>query len=157
MISPTASEILQFAVRMEDIGERFYRDIAISALDENVKNLFNNLAAEEAKHKKIFEGLLGKIDTFIYPENYPVEYLDYFYYYLDKNVLFTDEKKAVLPEPSNITNSFDLSMQLELDSVILYQELKQFVPAEDNLAIENIINEERRHFIILSEAKHRLA
>jgi len=157
MISPTVSEILKFAVRMEGVGERFYRDIAFSALDDSVKNLFNHLAGEEAKHKKIFEGLLTKIDTFTYPENYPVEYLEYFYYYLDKNIIFSDEKKDSLPEPSNMTNSFDLSMQLELDSVVLYQELKQFVSAEDNETIENVINEERKHFIMLSELKHKFA
>lgn len=157
MASPTASEILQFAVRMEDLGERFYRDVAFSAEDENVKNLFNYLATEDARHKKIFEELAKKIETFVYPENYPVEYLDYFYYYVDKNNLFTNEKKALLSKPSNLSNSFDLSIQLELDSVTLYQELKQFVPAEDNITIENVINEERKHFIILSEAKHKLA
>jgi rubrerythrin len=157
MISATASEILQFSIRLEDVGERFYHDVAGHALDNGVKDLFNQLATQEAMHKKVFERLLSKAEGFQSPESYPVEYLEYFYYYLDKHVFFTNDKKPSLSESFNIEEAFDQAIQMELDSVILYQELKQFVPVEDNKFIENIINEERGHFIKLSEAKKNLA
>lgn len=156
MISTTAFEILQFAMRLEDVGERFYLDVAKYSSDSKIIDLFNQLANAEAMHKKIFERFLSRADLFQYPESYSVEYLEYFYYYLDNKVFFTNEKKPPLSESFNILEAFDFAIQMELDSVMFYQELIQFVPVEDNKTIESIIAEERKHFIKLSEAKKNL-
>lgn len=156
MLSTTASEILQFSIRIEDVGESFYHDVAKHSSDSRIKDLFNLLAAQEAMHKRIFEKLLAKANDFQPPESYPAEYLEYFYYYLDNSVFFTSDKKTPLVETSDIRKAFDCAIQMELDSVMLYQELKQFVPVENNKVIDNIIEEERRHFIKLSEAKKSL-
>jgi len=156
MLSTTAGEILQFSIRLEDVGERFYLDVANHSSDIGIKDLFNQLAAQEAKHKRVFEKLLPRADEFQNPESYPLEYLEYFYYYLDSSVFFTNEKKTPLSESFNIQEAFDYAIQMELDSIMLYQDLKQFVPVEDNKIIESIIIEERGHFIKLSEAKKNL-
>jgi rubrerythrin len=156
MISTTANEILQFSIRLEDVGERFYLDVANHSSDNGINDLFNLLAAQEAMHKRVFEKLLSRVDKFQNPESYPIEYLEYFYYYLDKNVFFTNENKSPLSEAFNIQEAFDKAIQMELNSIMLYQDLKQFVPIEDNKIIENIIIEERGHFMKLSEAKKNL-
>jgi len=45
----------QHAMRMESEAERFYRDLADGISDTTIKNVFNMLADEEAKHFKVFE------------------------------------------------------------------------------------------------------
>lgn len=45
----------QYAMRMESEAERFYRDLADGISDTTIKNVFNMLADEEAKHFKVFE------------------------------------------------------------------------------------------------------
>jgi rubrerythrin len=156
MVSITAGEILQFAVRMEDGGERFYRDVANISSASKIGELFFRLATEEAAHKQTFERLLSKADTFIPPESYLGEYLEYFYNYIDNKVFFKDENKMSLSETFDALKALEFAIQMELDSVVFYQEMKIFVPVEDNKKIESIINEEWRHFTQLSEAKKSL-
>jgi rubrerythrin len=157
MVSTTAGEILQFAVRMEGCGERFYRDVASTSSVSKVNELFIRLASEEAEHKRIFESLLLKMDAFMSPESYPPEYLEYFYNYVDSKVIFKDENKMFWSETFDVLKALDFAIQMEFDSVVFYQEMKVFVPVEDNKKIESIIDEERRHFAQLSKVRKDLA
>ena len=52
-----ASEVFQFAIRIEENGERFYRYAEGIAKEEEEKKIFSYLADEETKHKKEFEDL----------------------------------------------------------------------------------------------------
>jgi len=156
MISITANEILQFAMRMEENGERFYREAANTTSDSRVKELFNHLAAEETAHKGSFEALFTKTDIVEAPESYPAEYLAYFYNYIDSKEFFSKENKASLSDTFDARKALDFAMQSELDSILFYQELKSFVPVADNKTIEAIIDEERKHFAQLAEAKKNL-
>ncbi len=45
----------QYAMRIENEAERFYRDLAEGISDNTIKNLFNMLADEEVKHFQVFE------------------------------------------------------------------------------------------------------
>ena len=69
-----ASEIFQFAIRMEEDGEKFYRDMAVKFNDEKFKDFFIALADEEVIHKKIFEQMVSRIESYDPPESYPGEY-----------------------------------------------------------------------------------
>lgn len=153
MASITAGEILRFAVRMEKSGEKFYRDVASTSPSAKVNDLFLRLASEEAAHKKTFEGLVEKSDTYESSEGYPSEYLEYFYNYVDNKEFFNEENKASLTTAFDIRKALDFAIQMELDSVVFYKEMKIFVPVEDNKSIESIIDEEWRHFTLLSELK----
>ena len=53
-------EIYQFAMRIEENGERFYRQAAQGVQEKDARGLFEHLADEEVKHRKIFEGMLPK-------------------------------------------------------------------------------------------------
>jgi len=153
MASITVGEILRFAVRMEKSGEKFYRDFAGASPSAKVNNLFLRLASEEAAHKKIFEGLAERADTYGASEGYPGEYLEYFYNYIDNKDFFKEGVETSLTKSLDTQSALDFALKMELDSVVFYREMKIFVPVEDNKTIESIINEEWRHFSQLSELK----
>ncbi|MCK4339265.1 MAG: rubrerythrin, partial [Candidatus Cloacimonetes bacterium] len=50
-----ASEIYQFAIRIEENGEKFYRQMAKKLDEPKVKELFTLLADDEVVHKKTFK------------------------------------------------------------------------------------------------------
>ena len=60
MKSFSGGDVVQFAIRMEENGELFYREAAGTADDPGVVDLFNRLADEEVKHKKIFQDLFSR-------------------------------------------------------------------------------------------------
>jgi len=153
MASITVGEILRFAVRMEKNGEKFYRDFAGISPSAKVTNLFLRLASEEAAHKKIFEGLVEKADSYGDSGGYPSEYLEYFYNYIDNKDFFKEGVETSLPKSLDTQSALDFALKMELDSVVFYREMKTFVPVEDNKTIEAIIDEEWRHFSQISELK----
>ena len=47
-------EVFQIAVRIEENGERFYREMASRIDDEEVQGLFSFLADEEVRHQRFY-------------------------------------------------------------------------------------------------------
>ena len=152
----TASDVLQFAVRMEEDGGRFYREAADRSEKAEVKKLFNSLASDEANHKKIFEEFLLKEDLFEPREDYPGEYLSYLHDYIDGKIFVALDDKSARSESGNVAKALEFAIRREMESIHYYQELKAFVSIEGQESLDKIIDEERRHFMQLSEAKKKL-
>jgi rubrerythrin len=149
----TAGDVVQFAVRLEENGESFYRKAAAASDNKTVADLFNRLAEDETKHKKIFEGLLSQVKWIEPAESYPGEYFAYLKNYMDGRVVFSSDLKGELSGIRGVAGALDFAIQRELDSVLYYQELKAFVPKKDFGILDKIIAEERTHFSMLTEAK----
>jgi rubrerythrin len=152
----TASDVLQFAVRMEEDGGRFYREAADRSEKAEVKKLFNSLASDEANHKKIFEEFLLKEDLFEPREDYPGEYLSYLHDYIDGKIFVALDDKSARSESGNVAKALEFAIRREMESIHYYNELKAFVSIEGQESLDKIIDEERRHFMQLSEAKKNL-
>ncbi|NVN90073.1 MAG: ferritin family protein [Desulfuromonadales bacterium] len=152
----TASDVLQFALRMEEDGVTFYREAAERAKNFEVKNLFIFLANEEENHKKTFEEFLSKVTLSEPPEDYPGEYLHYLHNYIDDKIFVDLSDKSEKSESSSVAHALEFAIQREMDSVHYYQELKAFVPVEDHPTLDKIIHEERKHFMQLSQVKKDL-
>jgi len=152
----SASEVFQFAVKIEENGFAFYNAYAESLPSGTSKEIFTFLADEERKHIKVFSEMLGKLDDFKQTVNYPDEYFAYLHSYAD-NLIFKkgeleQEIKAIKDEKAAI----EFGIRRELDSILYYQEIKSFVPEKDSHLIEQVITEERNHFTKLSHLKKEL-
>lgn len=150
-----ASEILQFAIRIEENGEKFYRYAVRIAEDENTKKIFNYLADEEINHKKIFEDLLSRIEKHEPVESYPGEYFAYLRAYVDENVFTNDMLNKEISRVKNTLSAINFGIQRELDSILYYHEVKTFVPKSQHDLIDKIIGEERKHFSKLSQLRKK--
>ncbi|HEX7416151.1 MAG TPA: hypothetical protein VF305_03085, partial [Smithellaceae bacterium] len=76
--------------------------------------------------------------------------------YVDNNIIFT--KEAMDKELSKVTDTFaafDFAIKRELDSILYYHEIKKLVPATQHAILDQIIDEERKHFALLTEMKKR--
>jgi len=153
----TASDIVEVAIRIEENGINFYKFAEQIAKQQEAKELFAHLAKEEANHKKIFEGIFAKMEKYNPPESYAGEYSEYLRSYVDNNIIFT--KEAMDKELSRVTDTiaaFDFAIRRELDSILYYHEIKKLVPSAQHDTIEQIIEEERKHYKILTELKKRI-
>ncbi|MCK4255463.1 ferritin family protein [candidate division WOR-3 bacterium] len=153
MINFKASEIFQFAIRIEENGERFYRNMAQKIKNTNMEKVFTFLANEEVKHKKTFENMVSKIEKYEPPESYPGEYFTYLRAYAD-NIIFSQRKlEEEMSKINGVISAVDFAIQRELDSILYFLEMKNFIPESQRNLIDGIIEEERRHFVKLSELK----
>ena len=85
-----ASEIFQFAIRIEENGEKFYHHVVQIVEDKDLQEIFNFLADEETTHKTTFTNLLSKMEKHEPFESYSGEYVGYLRAFVD-NVIFTKE------------------------------------------------------------------
>ena len=146
------SEIGQFAIKIEENGEKFYRYAAKIAKDDKVKQMFEYLADEENNHKVTFQKILLTIKQYEPHESYSGEYGLYLKAYID-NIIFAnlDEERSRVKDT---LSAIKFGMQRELESILYYQEIKNFLKNEQEV-IDTIIEEERKHFSTLSELKKK--
>lgn len=152
----SASEVLEFAVKVEENGERFYRSVADRFQETAPKQMFNLLAAEEKKHRETFTKLSHGAQQETPRPGYPDEYEAYLQAYAD-TLIFTDSAlKKEVERITTVKEACEFGIRKELDSILYYQEIKNFVPENERDSLDSIIAEERRHFIKLTELKREL-
>jgi len=152
-----ASDIVEVAIRIEENGANFYRYAVQIAGKEELKTLFRDLADEEMKHQQTFTEILAWMDPSIPPEGYDGEYAAYLHSYVDNRLVFkTEALAAELAKIRDEASAFDFAIRRELDSILYYREIREFLPADRREGIDRIITEEKAHFKRLSEMRKRL-
>lgn len=151
-----ASEILQLAMKIEENGEGFYRHAKGLAGDAKMKDLFGFLAGEEIKHKKAFQDMASKLETYEPPESYPGEYFAYLRSYAENIVFSPKEMEKELARITDVDGAVEFAIQREIESILYYLEAKGLVPRGQQDQIDKIIDEEREHYLRLIEVKKGL-
>ncbi len=153
MADYNASEIYQFAIKIEENGEIFYNKMAAKLKNEQVIKLFKQLAAEEVNHKITFTNLLAGFETYSPADSYGEDYFTYLKAYAENLVFnfkkFDDSMDAV----ETIEDAFQFAIQKEIDTIAYFREMKEIVPEADKAKIEAIVEEERRHVVQLTKSR----
>jgi rubrerythrin len=147
------SEIFQLAVRIEENGENFYRKMAEKFDDIEVKELFTFLANEEIGHKKFYNELLKEFKTYDPPSEYATEYYEFISTYADEVMFNTKDFEEYSSKVTDIISALNFAIDSELHAVLYFSEMKHLVSQEKRDIIDNIIEEERKHFVKLSNMK----
>ncbi|MBU4445175.1 MAG: ferritin family protein [Candidatus Marinimicrobia bacterium] len=151
-----SSEIYQFAIKIEENGEKFYRQMVTKLPDKKVKELFTFLADEEVQHKATFSAMLSKFEDYKPAESYPGEYFAYLKAYADNLVFGFGKFDEDIANIENAETALQFAIGKELDTIMYFQEMKNLVPESERKRINAIIEEERRHVVKLSELKRSL-
>ena len=148
-------EVLKLAIEIENNGKEFYESMAIKVKEEDLKKLLDFLAQEEEKHRKIFEEMLENLGETEIVEAYSGEYQAYMKALSDECV-FTQKilKEKIERGFENPEQLLDFALRVEKDSIILYTEMKQHV-LRNQSALDKVVEEERKHFIMISELKEQ--
>lgn len=149
-------EIFQFAVRIEEKGEEFYRKMSEQFRSEKqVADLFSRLAEQEVDHRIFFQKILNSFASYP-PESFNEEYFLYVRAFAD-NAIFSEEKLNQEREKiGEIDDALKFAMDRELDSVNYYHGLRELVDGDDQEKIDRIIEEERKHFLQLHRMRKEL-
>ena len=149
-----AGDVFQIAMRIEENGASFYRYAVQVAKEEKAKEMFGWLADAEDTHRVLFQEMLSRIETHAPPETYPGEYGTYLHRYADNNLIFKREvMDAKMSKITDTLSAIDFAIDREVDSILYYHEIKGFISKDQHESIDKIINEERRHFKVLSKMR----
>jgi rubrerythrin len=153
-----AGDVFEVAVQIEKHGERFYRHAASLTDDDKIKEVFNYTASEEAKHRKLFETMAEKVEAdYKPPESYPGEYCSYVRAYSNNLVFPEDKIDEQFKGIQTVEEAVEFAIQKEIESILYYLEMKNFVPAAQRDEVGKIIEEERKHYLRLTELKRTIS
>jgi rubrerythrin len=146
------SEIVEFAVHIEQNGFKFYIESIKKFQDPKLIKLFQFLADEEFKHEETFKQLLKKTGTYIPNESYPGEYEAYMKDFLKTHALANDATlKSKLDSINTIENAIEVALSFEKDSIILFTMLKKYIDEKNKSIVEGIIQEEVTHIFKITQ------
>lgn len=148
----SAAEVLQFAIKIEENGEKFYSGVANKIKDQKLADVFMVLAKEEVSHKEVYSKMLSEIESYEPQGSYPDEYFLYLKSYVE-NIIFNSQLGKELEKSSDLVSIINFAIQREEDSILYYIEMKNFVSPHQTKVIDKIIDEERKHFIKLTNFK----
>ena len=154
----SSAEIFDLAKAVEKGGQAFYQAIASTTSSPELRELFTHLAGEEVKHFHTFERLARE-----YPElEVDAEEWGQTSAYIQATSdsrFFVGEDKALslaktVKEP---LKAVDIAIGFEKDTLLFFYELLNVTPTKGREAAKAIIEEEKRHVLLLSERRKGLA
>jgi len=156
MAGYTGDEIFQIAMEMEETGEVFYEAMAAAGGSEAVANLCRRLAGQEREHYRTFEKMRAALVT--RPPDRPLtwEEMEFDQALINDRVVPNPAEALRIASTGNLTETLDLAIRLERDSVTFYSEMLPFVAGDDAEAVGRIIKEEQRHVEELLIARRNL-
>jgi len=150
-----ADEIFEIAERIEINGAKFYSNTA-KKFDGAVKETLEKLASMEHEHRIIFATMRSTLsnaeaeDALYDPDEDVKKYL----HAIADGKVFTinDDPSTLLNGAETTYEILRMAIGLEKDSIIFYLGMKEMVPEKLGKGkIEQIIQEEKSHILILSD------
>lgn len=150
------AELVQLAVNDEAPGVAFYTALASKAQSPEIKRMFSDLADQERYHQRRFEEMLVSLtgEGAAQPTEADRNYLEA----LTSLLAFPDTDSARRMAAGCVDDdaAVELATLFERDTLLLMQEMKALVPEKDHDVLEQLIDEERAHVVVLTQAARRL-
>ena len=152
----SGAEVFQIAMELEEAGRVFYETLAEASTDHDLADLCRNLAAQETAHYRKFKEMGAALVE--RPASRPLTWdeLHFAHVLIEERGLSDPEAARDAASSGDVLGVLDAAIQFEKDSVLLYWELVDEVDEEDAPAVQEIVEEEKRHVRALIEAKRRL-
>ncbi|KYZ75343.1 rubrerythrin [Anaerosporomusa subterranea] len=134
--------IFDYALKMELDGEAFYRNLAATVNDADLKTVLEALADDEQRHYKIIQ--LAQRQTFQYIESDPsLRKLENVF----ANQEFVGDKQAFIAKlKDEQIDVYRAALVKEQESVELYKKLKESSQQQAEIVIcEKLLHEEKKH------------
>lgn len=152
----SAAEVFDVAIRIEENGERFYRDAIASVSDLSLKELLRWNADEEMQHREHFIRMKKKVRLV---EN--ADLADQMGGFILQNAVsdhafsLEDADFSALSDEDALLRT---AIGFEEDSLTFYEILESFVTEPDALReVHRIMDEERKHIALLEERRRKIS
>ena len=156
-----ADEVFEMAIRIENNGAAFYRKAARLQSDTKNQKFLEGLANMEDRHRKIFTEMRSTLSESEKSPNVFDPYDEVSQYLATMADTMGGEGRPSaadsLTGDETLEEILRIAVGLEKDSILFYLGLKDMIPHQSGKnRIDEIITEERRHVIQLSNLLERV-
>jgi len=150
-----AAEVIDMGIEKERKRRDFYGLAAASFKEKDMKDLFSRLRDWEEAHIKKFTEIRDSIEESEAAESYQGEFASYIRAAVD-DMLYDQISAGWFAEnvKSQIT-AIQYGMGFEKDAILFFNELLKYMTPYHKEKVEELIGEEKKHLIYLSELKEK--
>lgn len=134
--------VFDYAIKIEQEGEQFYRDLAKRTNHIGLKAILTILADEEILHDKMFANMRDNLSYDVHSSTILTEY--------DSMITSMKTNKEKFDVGKDEVGMFEKALKFEKDSVEYYtQKAKESTIPNEKLALLKIAAEEQKHVIMI--------
>lgn len=150
----SAEEIVRIAIDVEEKGALFYEHMAEISKDESSRQLFVSLADQERQHAGTFVELLRAAGEYAVDNSGEGVY-DAYFKTISREFIITPEQIRDMLDKKDITpaQALDFAIAAEKNAILTYSALGENLPDDKKVLVSRIIEEERKHYVVLSNLK----
>ena len=149
----TAAEIIDMGIAKEKKRRDFYAYTADKFKDKDMKDLFSRLRDWEDEHIKKFITIRNSTGTYEASESYKGECATYMKFVVDD---IQYKQVSAVWFAKNIKKPLEAiryGIGFEKDAILFFTELLKYMAGADKEKVDELIGEEKKHLIYLSELK----
>lgn len=151
----TAAEIIDMGIDKEKKRRDFYGYVADGFKDKDMKDLFTQLRDWEDTHIKKFAEIRDSTQTYEVSESYEGEFGKYIKFIVD-DVLYQQVSKEWFAENvKEPITAIKYGIGFEKDAILFFNELMTYMMPPHKEKIGQLVEEEKKHLIYLSELKKK--
>jgi rubrerythrin len=152
------NEAIELAIQIEREGKEFFDAVAKAASEEEVRNVFRWLAAEETRHMQVFESMREETERLALSGPYDWEEVGRYLRAMVQERVFpgVEEASKVARGMKDLGRVFRFALQIEKDNILYFHELRDFVAEQDRGVLNRLIEEEKSHIRRLVELRNRM-
>ena len=147
------------AIKIEEIGLEFYKIAGRNSKSPEMKELFDYLAREEIKHKKIFESL--KETAVESAQGVPIDWdeVDLYIQAMVEDSMFIGDDKGIASSvfATDEKEAVSHALQFEKETLLYFYQISELVKPGDRPAVHKIIEEEKKHIRRLIKIKKKIS
>lgn len=152
------TQFIDMAIKDEVSGEAFYKAFAEITDNAELKAAYEKIAEQEHHHMESFKKMKEAVTDATIPEEYAGQYEAYLNSFLATRAFPGIEAAAqAAKNVGSDTAAIDLALHMEKDTLLMYHELRDFIPSTHQVFVKQIMDEERQHIATLTNFKERFA
>ncbi|MCF7874129.1 MAG: ferritin family protein [Candidatus Omnitrophica bacterium] len=150
-------EILRISIEVEEIGAKLYDKLSKKTDNPEAKKIWDYLKEQEVEHKKIFSQILAKAGDYIVYELKPGEY-DNYIRAISSEYIFSPQliEEKLRQDFKDDLEAVNFGISIEKESILVYTSFKEYMKAERKELIDQVIEQEKKHYTDLVNLKKTL-
>jgi rubrerythrin len=150
-------DLVSIAIGVEESGRQAYEHFERTAQDERLKAAWSLLRVQEIEHGRLFQGLLRAAELSLSEATSSAQPSPYLRAIVSSCV-FSEKRldRAVLAGIRTDAEALELAIAFEKDSIFTYITMKDHILGDPDHVLDKIVEEEKRHLILLTGLRARL-